>query len=164
MTHLLKKVRPVACIMVSDVGASNGPTTSASRRDLGNFWDWHWLVHDRHHNWLWPRRHSAIYVGRRPEEISQAWPSYQDCQVGKPFISIVALLTTISTWRSLIPVLEDRPLALCDARSVLPNDLIATDRVIPTMVGEVYYLHYNPDHKWCVLKVSSFIGTLMVFI
>ena len=47
-----------------------------------------------------------------------------------------------------MPVLEDRPLALCDSRSVPPEDLVPTDRIIPDRVGEVYYLTYNPDHKW----------------
>jgi hypothetical protein len=53
-----------------------------------------------------------------------------------------------STWRTLNPVLEDRPLALCDSRSVDPDDLVAADRIIPAYVGEVYYLTYNPKHRW----------------
>ncbi|PVH79056.1 hypothetical protein DL98DRAFT_461726 [Cadophora sp. DSE1049] len=54
----------------------------------------------------------------------------------------------INTWRTLIPVLEDRPLAFCDSRSVDPSDLVAADRIIPGNVGEVYYLTYNPKHQW----------------
>lgn len=56
----------------------------------------------------------------------------------------------VNTWRSLLPVLEDRPLALCDSRSVVPEDLIAADRIVPDRIGEVYYLTYNPNHKWCL--------------
>ena len=47
-------------------------------------------------------------------------------------------------------MLEDRPLALCDSRTVTPSDLIACDRIIPDRVGEVYYLKHNPEHKWRV--------------
>jgi len=54
----------------------------------------------------------------------------------------------VNTWRSLLPVLEDRPLALCDGRSVDPADLVASDRIIPDRIGEVYYLTYNPQHEW----------------
>ena len=54
----------------------------------------------------------------------------------------------ISTWRPLNSTLEDRPLALCDSRSVAPDDLIATDRILPDRVGEVYYLHHNPNQEW----------------
>src|SRR5438034_10750993 len=59
-------------------------------------------------------------------------------------------MNTHSTWRSLLPVLEDQPLALCDSRSVDATDLMATDRLIPDRVGEVYYLKYNPKHQWFV--------------
>lgn len=47
-----------------------------------------------------------------------------------------------------MPVLEDRPLALCDSRTVEPKDLVAADRIIPDRVGEVYYLTHNPMHRW----------------
>ncbi|KAL2064601.1 hypothetical protein VTL71DRAFT_3738 [Oculimacula yallundae] len=57
-------------------------------------------------------------------------------------------LRIINTWRSLLPTLEDRPLAVCDSRTVAPSDLIACDRVLPDRVGEVYYLKYSPLHKW----------------
>jgi hypothetical protein len=60
-----------------------------------------------------------------------------------------------STWRSLVPVLEDRPHALCDSRTVDPDDLIATDRIIPEIVGEVYYLTHNSKHKWYWLEKQT---------
>ncbi|RDW76974.1 hypothetical protein BP6252_05027 [Coleophoma cylindrospora] len=61
----------------------------------------------------------------------------------------------INTWRSLVANLEDRPLALCDARTVAPDDFVAADRIIPDRVGEVYYLTYNGDHRWCYLSKQS---------
>ena len=63
------------------------------------------------------------------------------------------LLNSDSTWRTLNePVLEDRPLALCDSRSVGPVDLVA---IIPAHVGEVYYLTHNPKHKWFWLEKQT---------
>ncbi|KAH6690761.1 hypothetical protein BKA61DRAFT_715482 [Leptodontidium sp. MPI-SDFR-AT-0119] len=61
----------------------------------------------------------------------------------------------INTWRPLLPVLEDRPLAFCDSRSVDPGDLVAADRIIPGNVGEVYYLTYNPKHSWYWLEKQT---------
>jgi hypothetical protein len=58
-----------------------------------------------------------------------------------------------STWRSLLPVLEDQPLALCDSHSVGAADLMPTDRLVPDRVGEVYYLKYNPKHRWSVSPI-----------
>jgi hypothetical protein len=68
-----------------------------------------------------------------------------------------------STWRSLVPELEDRPLALCQSRSIDPHDLVPADRIIPDRVGEVYYLTYNLNHRWYVMPWSSdFIGSLVL--
>lgn len=58
------------------------------------------------------------------------------------------LLKYYSTWRPLIPNLEDRPLAFCDFRTVDPNDLIPQDRVFPQYVGEVYSVFYNERQEW----------------
>ena len=60
-----------------------------------------------------------------------------------------------STWRSLLPKLEDNPLAFCDYRSVDRSDLVACDRVYPEYSREVYYLHYSNIHKWYEKEVSS---------
>ena len=54
-----------------------------------------------------------------------------------------------------MPVVEDRPLALCDSRSVGFDDLVPADRIIPDRVGEVYYLTYNPKHKWHWLEKQT---------
>ncbi len=45
------------------------------------------------------------------------------------------------------PVL-DAPLAVCDARSVAPQDLIASDLVFRDRRGETYNLIYNPGQRW----------------
>jgi hypothetical protein len=58
------------------------------------------------------------------------------------------LTEVVSTWRILLPVAEDRPLALCDSRSVAATDLVSCDRIVPDHNGEVYFLKYNARHKW----------------
>lgn len=71
------------------------------------------------------------------------------------FPTLILFLTGAhSTWRPLVPALEDNPLALCDSRSVSPNDLIAADRIVPDKVGEVYYLTHSPAHRWYACNVS----------
>jgi len=54
----------------------------------------------------------------------------------------------VNVWRPIVGPLEDAPLALCDARSIAPEDLLATDLIYPDKVGETYSLAYNPLHKW----------------
>ena len=43
---------------------------------------------------------------------------------------------------------SDAPLAVCDARSVAPQDLIASDLVYRDRRGETYNLVYNPTQRW----------------
>jgi hypothetical protein len=54
----------------------------------------------------------------------------------------------INVWRPIRGSVEEAPLAVCDAQSIAPNDLVPTDLVYPDRVGEVYSLTYNPEHRW----------------
>ena len=54
----------------------------------------------------------------------------------------------INAWHSIRDRVESFPLAVCDARSIEPEDLIATDLVYADRVGEVFNLAHNPDHRW----------------
>ncbi|WLE59888.1 methyltransferase [Burkholderia plantarii] len=53
----------------------------------------------------------------------------------------------INVWRPLETV-ECMPLAVCDARSVAPGDLVASDLVYPDRVGETYLVNWNAEHRW----------------
>lgn len=53
----------------------------------------------------------------------------------------------INLWRPLATV-EQLPLALCDARSIAPSDLVPSDLVYPDKVGETYSFLPNPEHRW----------------
>jgi hypothetical protein len=51
----------------------------------------------------------------------------------------------INIWKPIRgPVLE-RPLAVCDARSIAPNDLVPTHRYLK---HEVFMMTFNPAHRW----------------
>ncbi len=54
----------------------------------------------------------------------------------------------INLWRPIRGPLLDSPLAVCDARTVRPDELVASDLVYPDRVGETYSVKYNPDHRW----------------
>jgi hypothetical protein len=54
----------------------------------------------------------------------------------------------INVWRAIRHPAADWPLALCDARTVLPEDLVATDIVYPDRRGEIYGLTHNPRQRW----------------
>ena len=54
----------------------------------------------------------------------------------------------INLWRPIRGPLLDAPLAVCDARSVEPDDLVASDLVYPHRVGETYSVTHRLSHQW----------------
>jgi hypothetical protein len=54
----------------------------------------------------------------------------------------------INVWRPIRGPIQESPLALCDARSIAPQDVVASDLVYPHRVGETYAFTYNPHHRW----------------
>ena len=54
----------------------------------------------------------------------------------------------INVWRPLAEPLRDCPLALCDASSVDERDLHETDLLYPDRTGQIYYVTFNPGHRW----------------
>ena len=55
----------------------------------------------------------------------------------------------VNVWRSIrvAPVL-DTPLALCDARSVSRDSLVASELRYPERTGEISLVRHQPEHRW----------------
>ena len=54
----------------------------------------------------------------------------------------------IQVWRAINQPVQRNPLAIADARSLAPRDLIVAERRYTHRVGEIYRVGYNPDHAW----------------
>ena len=54
----------------------------------------------------------------------------------------------IQVWRAINQPIESNPLAIADAKSVEPDDLLVAERRYPNRVGQTYRLKYNPRHRW----------------
>lgn len=54
----------------------------------------------------------------------------------------------IQVWRAIDQPIVANPLAIVDARSVAPADLLRAERRYPNRVGETYQLLHNPGHRW----------------
>ncbi len=62
----------------------------------------------------------------------------------------------INLWRPIIGPVQDKPLGVCSARSVAPEDLVATqilhfgdsDLEAPRHRGQIYSVLPNPQHEW----------------
>jgi hypothetical protein len=54
----------------------------------------------------------------------------------------------INLWRPIRGPLLDSPLAMCDAQTLTPGDLIASDLIYPNRRGETYSVKFSPAHRW----------------
>jgi hypothetical protein len=54
----------------------------------------------------------------------------------------------IQVWRAINLPIQSNPLAIADARSLAPEDLIRAERRYPHRVGETYRIRHNPAHRW----------------
>jgi hypothetical protein len=54
----------------------------------------------------------------------------------------------VNFWRPIGGPVLSTPIAMCDARSIEPADLIPSDLVYADWVGETYAIAYSPRHRW----------------
>ena len=54
----------------------------------------------------------------------------------------------INVWRPIKGPVIDTPLAVCDAASTAPGDMVASDMVYPDRKGEIFVTTYSADHRW----------------
>jgi hypothetical protein len=62
----------------------------------------------------------------------------------------------INVWRPIRGPVRDRPLAICDTRTVSHDEFVETDiehygddgSAKPNHTGQIYSLRYNPKHRW----------------
>ena len=54
----------------------------------------------------------------------------------------------IQAWRAINQPIQSNPLAIADAGSVAPQDLLIAERRYPNRIGQTYRLKYNAAHRW----------------
>jgi hypothetical protein len=87
------------------------------------------------------RVHNDYTVRSAPQRV-------RDVVGGEAAELLTRRFAIINVWRPMRGPLEDAPLAICDARSVSPADLAATDLVYPDRTGEIYHVTFSPTHRW----------------
>lgn len=54
----------------------------------------------------------------------------------------------VNVWRSIAGPVLNSPLALCDASTLEPADLVASERRAKDRTGELELVRWNPAHRW----------------
>jgi len=76
-----------------------------------------------------------------PNRVREVLPDEADDLLKRRFAIIQA-------WRAINRPIQSNPLAIADALSVAPGDLLVAERRYPHRVGQTYRLKYNPAHRW----------------
>ena len=61
---------------------------------------------------------------------------------------LLGRVQVINLWRPIRHPVYDAPLAVCDATTVKPDELVPSDLVYPNRVGETYNVRFGEGHRW----------------
>jgi hypothetical protein len=86
--------------------------------------------------------HCDYTVASGPQRVRDLLPEHVAANVLERRFAIV------NVWQPLKGPVEEAPLAACDARTVSPQELVATEMRYPDRTGETYALAYGPSHRW----------------
>jgi hypothetical protein len=87
------------------------------------------------------RVHNDYTEWSGPQRVRDLLPDEADDLLRRRF-------AIIQVWRPIRHPVETFPLAICDARSLSPEDLVVSERRYPHRVGQTYAITYNPEHAW----------------
>ncbi len=88
---------------------------------------------------LWSHNDYTEWSG--PQRLRELVPDEAETLLARRF-------AIIQVWRAIDRPIVANPLAIVDARSVAPADLLRAERRYPHRVGETYQLTFNPAHRW----------------
>jgi hypothetical protein len=87
------------------------------------------------------RVHNDYTEWSGPQRVRDLFPQDADDLLSRRF-------AIVQVWRPIRLPVESMPLAICDARSIAPQDLVISERRYPNRVGQTYAINYNPGHRW----------------
>ncbi len=88
------------------------------------------VVHNDYTDWSGPQRVRDLHTAEEAEDL------------------LSRRVCVVQVWRPIRKPIEADPLAIADAQSLAPADLIPAERRHPDRIGEIYHIAYNPDHRW----------------
>ena len=87
------------------------------------------------------RVHNDYTEWSGPQRVRDLLPDEADHLLHRRF-------AIIQVWRPIRYPVETFPLAICDARTLSPENLVVSERRYPDRVGQTYAITYSPDHVW----------------
>jgi len=88
-----------------------------------------------------PRVHNDYTESSGPKRLRDSLPDEADDLLRQRF-------AIVQVWRPIRYAVETFPLAICDARTLSPENLIVSEWRSPDYVGQTYAITYSTDHVW----------------
>lgn len=126
IVELVKRVSGAARVLVFDHTLRNGDEAEQEVRKLREPVK---VVHNDYTEWSGPQR------------VRDLLPDEAEALLKKR-------VAVIQVWRPIRGPVLSAPLAICDAQSLAPDDLIAAERRHKDRIGEIYHIKHNPAHRW----------------
>lgn len=86
--------------------------------------------------------HNDYTEGSGPQRVRDLFPAAEAEALLRNRFAV------INVWKPIRRRVEEAPLAVCDARTIRPEDLVTTDLRYRDRLGEIYSLRFNPGHRW----------------
>ena len=87
------------------------------------------------------RVHNDYTEWSAPQRVRDILPDEADELLKRRF-------AIIQVWRPIRHPVETYPLAMADAQTLSPSDMVISERRAPGRIGQTYAIKYNPAHKW----------------
>ncbi|MFL6675013.1 MAG: CmcJ/NvfI family oxidoreductase [Massilia sp.] len=78
-----------------------------------------------------------------------------ELELGPANAATVRRYSIVNLWRSIRHPVLDAPLAVCDARTVAGDDLVASDILYPERAGEIYQVLHRASHEWVYFSAMT---------
>ena len=88
------------------------------------------------------RVHNDYTLKSGPQRVRDLFPADEAERLLRRRFAIV------NVWRPIRGPLQEAPLALCDASSIIESDFHVSQLIYPSRAGETYGVAFSPRHRW----------------
>jgi hypothetical protein len=85
--------------------------------------------------------HSDYTVASGPQRVRDLLPDEADALLSRR-------VAFFNVWKPLYRRVEELPLAMCDATTHVPDDMLRMELKYRERSGEIYVMRYSPQHRW----------------
>ena len=99
--------------------------------------------------------HSDYTVDSGPHRVRDILPDEADDLLSRR-------VAFYNVWKPLYRRVEELPLAMCDARTHDPADMLRMDLKYRERTGEIYVMRYSPKHRWVYFPLMEHDHALLL--